>query len=1168
MSDDHVLAGRSAARGGPTLTATERAQGFFVSSDAALANLQTDLRTRLDLRLSLKGAVEAMLNGRVTKRDPRAPRPSLSTSGSTLASPVVPGLSLPDILRNDPANPGELQTLCAHPLLGPGIGSCGSNPFSGLDDIPFDDLHVDLEAENITVAWDAPTQVARMVPTSNETGACTTNPAGALVGSCKQGFECPRDASGTVTAGTCVLHPCTTNADCVDPACAPWGGCTVDGSTTGTCDTTAGRCTRFIEQFGNESDLSPTAPTLRVTVPFHLDLDPNDFIGSFIDIDLQQLVVEFRLQPRACSDGSCRMFGREVFDNYTAPGRDVTFSLAGVDVRAISKLASRSYETFPLPPCFLPFTEALLQPFFPAPPGVSAFACVYIATDVIPPLLNKALDGAARGMGNLLNPLLSPPAIVIPTAGFPTWLTLDASRTFFTTNATAGSASRTLNLAAASGAWTNNTVDILARGAQFDSVRVDLSTSPLPAACASPVGAALLGPQCTALCGGTAPTCAMTNAKVCFRMNGETAPCTGGLSLTGPELTSLLLLVRGIPGSGFTLTNAQIAALVARIAGATAPIPAVPNLATLFDAAPAIASTVQSVFTKPLEAAFGDGAFYSDIIDCPEFTGRPATCPVGAVGPTFIFTVDTDRDGLPDDVDLCPTDPDTGNINTDGDAFCDTSDLCPFTPSDTNSRRYCSCDYDGDGCNNELLGTPIASAPASVPRSCDPGPAGVYDARPGSSDRGSDEPDRDGISDDCDPDDDNDTVPDTADNCPTVPNTDQADYNSDGVGDVCDALCWGPGAPCPSAEDPAAFGPIDLIDFDHGMGLIPGCLADGPGCWGFFRFDCVGVNGSCFEDFFIDRVEGGLPGYFATLPELSNALPFADLDGDGFAELLVASQSTGLRALSGRTGEALWQTKLAVPSFGSSLALSGGLIAVGAPDHGLKAASREGAVFWFDAKGTQLGKAMFGKLAGGRFGATLSEAHGVVFAGAPGSQLGDYGKLYALLGSNTLPTEALDGKSVQVPVGAQSPVAMKIQGIETLIVPSANAGTGGAVLVIEQKGGSLGKLLMAFKGDAKSRFGTSLSAPADFNGDGVLEVAVGAPGYGQDSGTVLLLSSDAKLTNTGLWGPPGSRFGESVSALGDLTGDGASELGVTLPGHTLAGSKMSGSYVVFGRGKK
>ncbi len=46
--------------------------------------------------------------------------------------------------------------------------------------------------------------------------------------------------------------------------------------------------------------------------------------------------------------------------------------------------------------------------------------------------------------------------------------------------------------------------------------------------------------------------------------------------------------------------------------------------------------------------------------------------------------------------------------------------------------------------------------------------------------------DNDGIGDACDPDDDNDTVLDDDDNCQFVPNPDQADNDNDGVGDVCD----------------------------------------------------------------------------------------------------------------------------------------------------------------------------------------------------------------------------------------------------------------------------------------------------------------------------------------------------------------------------------------------
>ena len=74
--------------------------------------------------------------------------------------------------------------------------------------------------------------------------------------------------------------------------------------------------------------------------------------------------------------------------------------------------------------------------------------------------------------------------------------------------------------------------------------------------------------------------------------------------------------------------------------------------------------------------------------------------------------------------------------------------------------------------------------------------------------------DSDGQGDKCDPDDDNDGVPDTApDNCRTVANPDQADADGDGIGDACVRDTDGDGAIDPRDNCPSLANP-DQLDSD------------------------------------------------------------------------------------------------------------------------------------------------------------------------------------------------------------------------------------------------------------------------------------------------------------------------------------------------------------------
>ena len=124
-------------------------------------------------------------------------------------------------------------------------------------------------------------------------------------------------------------------------------------------------------------------------------------------------------------------------------------------------------------------------------------------------------------------------------------------------------------------------------------------------------------------------------------------------------------------------------------------------------------------------------------------------------------------------------------------------------------------------------------------------------------------------------------------------------------------------------------------------------------------------------------------------------------------------------------------------------------------------------------------------------------------------------------------------------------------GISEFAVGAPLAGGPGTVTLHR---GSDGLELWAWSGLAGDRTGESVCGLGDISGDGQSDVAVGRPfadAGGPDSGSVVVLSgADGSLLYTLLGSAAGDEFGTQVACVGDMDGDGISEFCVGLPGAT------------------
>jgi len=271
---------------------------------------------------------------------------------------------------------------------------------------------------------------------------------------------------------------------------------------------------------------------------------------------------------------------------------------------------------------------------------------------------------------------------------------------------------------------------------------------------------------------------------------------------------------------------------------------------------------------------------------------------------------------------------------------------------------------------------------------------------------------------------------------------------------------------------------------------------------------------------------------------------FMNADGTVKSSLKIASGMNGAPTLADRN------------YFGSSLAALGDVDGDGVPDLAVGARGDSATV----AAGGAVHVLRLN--ASGTVKSSVKIASGL--GGGPTLSTGDY------FGASVASIGDLDGDGVaDLAVGAANDDSITMDGGAVYVLLLNASGTAKSRVKIAS-GTNGGPLLFS-----SEHFGSSVASLGDLDGDGVTDLAVGAfnnpPGLLRGVVHVLFMKADGtvkskQLLASGVGGMPvlatGDRFGVSVASLGDLNGDGVTDLAVGAIGDNGGGSDRGAVHVL------